>query len=101
MYSEDIVKKVLQRIKNGEPLKEISADTNISLSTLYNWKKRFIDVEKEEIVCDSKEKLLPDDNILSYLNNLMQNHLYLKTIEECEKFQKNLLENDLTALDLV
>ena len=39
-YSIEVKQKVLERIKNGEKIKDISTKTGISQSTLYNWEKQ-------------------------------------------------------------
>ena len=39
MYSQEIKQMVLKRIKNGEKVKSINANTGISIATIYRWVK--------------------------------------------------------------
>ena len=41
-YSEEVKQKILKRIENGDKIKNISEETGISITTLYNWRKKQI-----------------------------------------------------------
>ena len=47
-YSEDVKLKVIQKIKEGKQIKEISLETGISIPTLYNWRKKLNCSEKDK-----------------------------------------------------
>ena len=39
-YSEEVKQKILNRIENGDKIKDISEETGISIPTLYNWRNK-------------------------------------------------------------
>ena len=53
-YSVDVKNEVIERLKN-QSAKEISEQMNISLSTIYKWKKEFIN--KEQNKSQTKENI--------------------------------------------
>lgn len=62
-YSIELKQEVLEKIKQGESVKEISKEKGISVATIYNWKKQEkIQTEKSKEE-DKKEKLLSQDDL--------------------------------------
>lgn len=87
MYSKEIRQQVLKNIKEGKSVKELSEVYNISIPTIYKWKKEnSVDV----VNCANDVSFnISMPEVSKQLCTLMEKGCYSKALEICEKYKYN------------
>ena len=47
-FSEEVIIRILDDARSGKTVKELCAEHNISVQTLYNWKRKYGDMDVNE-----------------------------------------------------
>ena len=94
-YSEDVKMKVIQKIKEGKQIKEISLETGISIPTLYNWRKKLNCSEKDKKILKNSVKSTEDEFTITpeeqskIIKKLIKERRYEEAKKIGEEFKDN------------
>ena len=83
-YSIEIKNKVKKKLQEGKTAREISEEMNISIATIYNWKKTLIQ--------ESKEKYIDKDYTKNDIKELEKNEEVDKEEKETSKEIRQLIK---------
>ena len=97
-YSEEVKQKILKRIENGDKIKNISEETGISITTLYNWRKKTNlskeNQEKDETNKSTKKEIEKEKKIVGFKQsneNTKEKQFIMQAIEQ-SKIIKRLIK---------